>query len=296
MTPPTAADVERARQRLAGVARVTPVVRSATFSELAGRDVWLKAENLQRTGSFKVRGAVNRIAATHRGGARARRRRRERGQPRAGGRVGGARGGRACDDRRPPERADGEGGGDSQLRRDRGDDRRELRGGGGYGATPCGEDGSGLRARVRGRRCRRRAGDSRPGDRRATRGCGDGGGAGRRRWPRGRHRPGRRSDAARDSRGRRADASRRVRRRGRHRGQAAGRAAAVDPRRATRFHGRGLERRDRAGDRARPRTDEARGGRRGRGRRGGGTGAAVCEGSAARLPSSSPEGTSTRRP
>jgi threonine dehydratase len=60
---PTAADVERARQRLAGVARETPVFRSATFSQLARRDVWLKAENLQRTGSFKVRGAVNRVAA-----------------------------------------------------------------------------------------------------------------------------------------------------------------------------------------------------------------------------------------
>jgi len=60
---PTAADVEQARARLAGVARETPTVRSATFSQLAGRDVWLKAENLQRTGSFKVRGAVNRVAA-----------------------------------------------------------------------------------------------------------------------------------------------------------------------------------------------------------------------------------------
>ena len=63
MTLPTAADVEQARARLAGIARVTPVVRSETFSRLAGRDVWLKAENLQRTGSFKVRGAVNRVAA-----------------------------------------------------------------------------------------------------------------------------------------------------------------------------------------------------------------------------------------
>jgi threonine dehydratase len=59
---PTASDVEQARQRVAGVARVTPVFRSATFSQLAGRDVWLKAENLQRTGSFKARGAVNRVA------------------------------------------------------------------------------------------------------------------------------------------------------------------------------------------------------------------------------------------
>ena len=63
MTLPTAADVEQARARLEGVARETPIVRSATLSELAGRDVWLKAENLQRTGSFKVRGAVNRVAA-----------------------------------------------------------------------------------------------------------------------------------------------------------------------------------------------------------------------------------------
>jgi threonine dehydratase len=63
LTLPTAADVEQARARLAGVARATPTVRSATLSQLAGRDVWLKAENLQRTGSFKVRGAVNRVAA-----------------------------------------------------------------------------------------------------------------------------------------------------------------------------------------------------------------------------------------
>ena len=35
---------------------------SETFSRIAGREVWLKAENLQRTGAFKVRGAVNRLA------------------------------------------------------------------------------------------------------------------------------------------------------------------------------------------------------------------------------------------
>jgi threonine dehydratase len=59
---PTLADIRTARERLGGVSRETPVFRSATISRLAGRDVWLKAENLQRTGSFKVRGAVNRIA------------------------------------------------------------------------------------------------------------------------------------------------------------------------------------------------------------------------------------------
>jgi threonine dehydratase len=61
-TGPTVADIEEARQRLAGIARETPVYGSETFSRIAGRDVCLKAENLQRTGAFKVRGAVNRIA------------------------------------------------------------------------------------------------------------------------------------------------------------------------------------------------------------------------------------------
>jgi threonine dehydratase len=59
---PAPADIERARERLAGVARVTPVYRSETLSRLAGRDVHLKAENLQRTGSFKIRGAVNKLS------------------------------------------------------------------------------------------------------------------------------------------------------------------------------------------------------------------------------------------
>ena len=61
-TAPQLADIEAARARIAGHARVTPVYPSETLSRLVGRDVFLKAENLQRTGSFKVRGAVNRIA------------------------------------------------------------------------------------------------------------------------------------------------------------------------------------------------------------------------------------------
>jgi threonine dehydratase len=52
-------EIERARERLEGVARVTPVSLSETLSRLAGRPVHLKAENLQRTGSFKIRGAYN---------------------------------------------------------------------------------------------------------------------------------------------------------------------------------------------------------------------------------------------
>ena len=63
MTGPTLAEIQEARERLQGVARETPVISSETLGRLAGRPVWLKAENLQRTGSFKIRGAFNRIAS-----------------------------------------------------------------------------------------------------------------------------------------------------------------------------------------------------------------------------------------
>lgn len=62
-TAPTLPDLEAARARIAGIARVTPVYPSETLSRLAGRPVQLKAENLQRTGAFKIRGAVNTIAS-----------------------------------------------------------------------------------------------------------------------------------------------------------------------------------------------------------------------------------------
>jgi threonine dehydratase len=61
-TAPRLADIEEAAHRLEGIARVTPVYGSETFSRLAGREVHLKAENLQRTGAFKIRGAVNKIS------------------------------------------------------------------------------------------------------------------------------------------------------------------------------------------------------------------------------------------
>jgi threonine dehydratase len=58
---PTISDIEAARVRLVGVARETPLYPTETFSRLSGRTVFLKAENLQRTGSFKIRGAYNTI-------------------------------------------------------------------------------------------------------------------------------------------------------------------------------------------------------------------------------------------
>jgi threonine dehydratase len=61
-TAPSLRDVEEARARIEGVARETPVYVSESFERMTGREVWLKAENLQRTGSFKIRGAGNCIA------------------------------------------------------------------------------------------------------------------------------------------------------------------------------------------------------------------------------------------
>ena len=54
-------DIERARRAIAGIASRTPVMNSAALTDLIGADVWLKAENLQRTGSFKLRGALSKL-------------------------------------------------------------------------------------------------------------------------------------------------------------------------------------------------------------------------------------------
>ena len=62
MDRPTLRDIEAARDRIAANARVTPVYGSESLSRLVGCTVYLKAENLQRTGSFKVRGAVNKLS------------------------------------------------------------------------------------------------------------------------------------------------------------------------------------------------------------------------------------------
>lgn len=60
---PTSADVDLAAHRLAGVALHTPLITSPTLDAVTGGRIFLKAETLQRTGSFKFRGAYNRLAA-----------------------------------------------------------------------------------------------------------------------------------------------------------------------------------------------------------------------------------------
>ena len=58
----TLADVEEARLLLDGVIRHTPVRLAGALSALAGGPVYVKCENLQRAGSFKIRGAYTRIS------------------------------------------------------------------------------------------------------------------------------------------------------------------------------------------------------------------------------------------
>ena len=60
---PTVADVRRAAERLAGLALPTPLLSHPLLDEMTGGRVFLKCENLQRTGSFKFRGAYNAIAS-----------------------------------------------------------------------------------------------------------------------------------------------------------------------------------------------------------------------------------------
>jgi threonine dehydratase len=67
---PTFADIEDARKRLEGQAVVTPVIESHHLNQIAQGRVLIKAECLQRTGSFKFRGAWNRISRLDRNSAK----------------------------------------------------------------------------------------------------------------------------------------------------------------------------------------------------------------------------------
>jgi threonine dehydratase len=60
-TTVTLSDIEKAREALTGVIHHTTLDKSNTFSVLTGNEIYLKLENLQKTGSFKIRGAYNKI-------------------------------------------------------------------------------------------------------------------------------------------------------------------------------------------------------------------------------------------
>ena len=162
------ADIEEARGAARGHrARDAGLRLRDALAARSGARSSLKAENLQRTGSFKIRGAVNKIATLARRRAARRRRRGQRGQPRPGGGLGGARGRRQGDAsscrrtrrwrrssrrrttaRRSSSRAASFEDALAAALRARRDDRRHLR--------------PSLRGRARDRRARARSGSSSP--------------------------------------------------------------------------------------------------------------------------------------
>lgn len=62
MLRPSLKDFEAARQVISQVVVETPIIRSSYLSDLTGQEIYLKCENLQRTGAYKVRGALNRLS------------------------------------------------------------------------------------------------------------------------------------------------------------------------------------------------------------------------------------------
>ena len=61
MQPPTIDDIRSAAQRIEGAVIHTPMLMSRTFSEIVGAEIWFKFENLQFTGAYKERGALNKL-------------------------------------------------------------------------------------------------------------------------------------------------------------------------------------------------------------------------------------------
>ncbi|MBO2537425.1 threonine ammonia-lyase [Rummeliibacillus suwonensis] len=56
-------DVSKARERIRNIVKKTPIITSLELSRTCGNNVYLKAEHLQKTGSFKIRGASNKVLA-----------------------------------------------------------------------------------------------------------------------------------------------------------------------------------------------------------------------------------------
>lgn len=63
-------NIEAAREEIRGFVHETPLLQSELLNAEAGRDIYLKSEHLQKTGSFKIRGAANAVIKAKREGAR----------------------------------------------------------------------------------------------------------------------------------------------------------------------------------------------------------------------------------
>ena len=63
------ADIEAAQTRISGIVKQTPIFESRLLNHWLGHQIYFKAECLQRTGAFKLRGATNILAKLHEQGA-----------------------------------------------------------------------------------------------------------------------------------------------------------------------------------------------------------------------------------
>lgn len=66
----TLQDVKAAQENIADITRVTPIFTSEQLSEVCGMEMFLKSEHLQKTGSFKIRGATNKVKQAVKEGAK----------------------------------------------------------------------------------------------------------------------------------------------------------------------------------------------------------------------------------
>ena len=56
-------EIQDAAEKISGLVHETPLIYSNSFSAMTGAEVYIKAENLQKTGSFKVRGAFYKLSS-----------------------------------------------------------------------------------------------------------------------------------------------------------------------------------------------------------------------------------------
>ncbi len=163
----TLPDVKAALGRIRDRIYLSPCARSETLSRLSGADAFLKLENLQMTGAYKERGALNKLLLLSAGGAGPRADRRQRRQPRAGRRLPRRPAGRGHHHRHARDHPDHEGGQHPGPRRAHRAARRQLRRGLRRGPPAGAGRGAHLRPPLRRPAGHRRAGDHRPGAARA---------------------------------------------------------------------------------------------------------------------------------
>jgi threonine dehydratase len=63
-------DIQNARQNIADIVSVTPILKSEQLSQMCGNEIFFKSEHLQKTGSFKIRGATNKVKRSIQEGAK----------------------------------------------------------------------------------------------------------------------------------------------------------------------------------------------------------------------------------